>query len=175
VDIKRGQDRLVLVLPALKIAVKFPIIHLFLALRDFKHFSQEWGALKKYLMFPIETEAGLKGYLSRGVLSNWNEFWFYLKTRNPFLQPTYFSFFGFLNIQKCDEPCQSSDDNLWRQFIEIAGNSICQDPHHFYNHQNFCVYKNRLRMLDYGNRQVRDIITRHGTEIYEKFDVMIKP
>ena len=173
-DIKKGQDRIVIIFPALKIVVKLPVVHLIMAIKNFWRFSKKWDIFKKYLTFPVETLTGLKGLLFRGFYSNWNEFWFHLKTHNLFLQPTYFSLFGLLNIQKYDEPCRLDDDNLWHQFIEIAGNSISQDPHHFYNHINFCVHKQKLRMLDYGSRKVCDIIARHGANIYEKFDLAHK-
>lgn len=33
-----------------------------------------------------------------GFMANWSEFIFFVKTRNKFLLPTYFSFFGLINI-----------------------------------------------------------------------------
>ncbi len=172
VKINKGRDRIVLVFPLLRVAVKFPIIHFFAAVKPFfcRDTKGKWDYLKDYLTWPLETDGGFRGLLFRGLSANWNEFWFYQRTRNPFLQPTYFSLFGFLNVQRCDTPCRLQAVDLCYQLRELTSGRIVDDPHHFANPRNFCFYNGTLRMIDYGSRRTHGIITQYGQKIVESFN-----
>ncbi|MFH1111816.1 MAG: hypothetical protein V1712_01960 [Patescibacteria group bacterium] len=130
-QIKKGQDRVVVLFPYLGIAVKLPIIRFWLAVRllyrNIK--SGKWEHLKKDWQRPIEERSGFKGLLFRGLAANWGEFRFYWQTRNPFLQPTYLSL-GFVNIQRYDEPCNLQNVDLWYQLHELTNGDVFDDPHH---------------------------------------------
>lgn len=169
---KKGADRVVVIFPFLRIAVKFPIIRLWLAIRllyrDIK--SGKWERLSKDWSWPIEVRGGFKGLLLRGLAANWGEFLFYWQTRNPFVQPTYFSFFGLFNVQRADEPCRLKEDNLWCQLYELTNGQVFDDSHHFAEPRNFCFSNGKLRMLDYGSRKSRGVIARHGAMIVECFN-----
>jgi len=173
VQIRKGKDRIVFVFPLLRIAVKFPIIHFFIAVKPFFRCDtkgKKWEYLKKYLTWPLEAYGGFRGLLFRGISANWNEFWFYWKTRNSFLQPTYFSLFGLLNIQRCDEPCQLQEVDLWCQLYELTSGKVFGDSHHFANPRNFCFCDRKLRMLDYGSGRSHGVITQYGIKIVELFN-----
>lgn len=171
-NINKGKDRVVFVFPLLRVAVKFPIIHFFAAVKPFfrRDTKGKWDYLKKYLTWPLETYSGFRGLLFRGLSANWNEFWFYQKTRNSFLQPTYFSFFGLLNVQRYDTPCQLQSVDLWCQLYELTSGKVFDDSHHFENPRNFCFCNGTLRMLDYGSRRTHSVITQYGTKIVELFN-----
>jgi len=172
VKFKKGQDRVVVVFSSLGIAIKFPIIRLWLAVRllyrDIK--GGHWEHLKKNWGYPVEAFGGLRGILFRGLSANWGEFRFYWQTRNPFLQPTYFSLFGLLNIQRADAPCLLKDEDLWCQLHELTRGKVFDDSHHFANPGNFCFCNGKLRMLDYGSRKSRGVIALHGEKIVELFN-----
>lgn len=174
-QIKKGQDRIVFVFPSLRIVIKLPIIHVFLAFcPEFFRVAKEKGValeyLKRHLTYRLEILGGFWGLLLRGLIANWSEFCFYRKTRNPFLQPTYFSLFGFLNIQRYDEPCQMKDLNLWRHFCALTGNEVKNDPHHFRESHNFSLHNGKLRILDYGDRRTQKIVLKQGEKIAEFFN-----
>jgi hypothetical protein len=140
-QVKRGQSRIVFIFPLLRIVFKFPIIHPFVAVRPFFRRDikgKKWKYLKMYLSWPLEVYGSFRGLLFRGLSANWNEFLFYWKTRNQFLQPTYFSLFGFLNIQRYDKPCQLHEVDLWCQLHELTEGHVHEDGHVFANPHNFC-------------------------------------
>lgn len=169
---KKGADRVVVIFPLLGIAVKFPIIRLWSAIRLLRRCIQigEWKYFKKYWEGPIEAHGGFKAILLRGLTANWGEFLFWWQTRNPFVQPTYFSLFGFVNIQRADEPCLMKANDVWCQLLELTNNEVGADSHHFANPRNFCLSEGKLRMLDYGSRKSREVIARHSTTIMRLFD-----
>lgn len=170
---RKGRDRIVFIFPLVRVAVKFPIFHFFEATKLFFYRPKKggrWKYLKRYVFRQLGSNFGVKGLLFRGVSANWVEFLFYLKTKNSFLQPTYFSLFGLLNIQRCGEPCQLQEINLWCQLNELTNGKVYDDSHHFRNPHNFCFHKHRFRILDYGNRQGHDVIIQYGVKIVELFN-----
>lgn len=106
-----------------------------------------------------------------GLMANWNEFIFWLKTRNKFLLPTYFSFFGLINIQKKGEVL------IWEEgdfFVFLQRNSkekdqVFVDSHSFDNPQNFCIDNGKLKMIDYGSRHCRSFVVENWEQIQNNF------
>ena len=96
--------------------------------------------------------------LFRGLADNWMEFWFYVRTRNPFLQPTYFSLFGIFTVQRYGKPCPFRDIDLKHQLEELTDGRAREDGHHFFDSRNFTFNQGALRMIDYGNKQARKVI-----------------
>ncbi|OGG93353.1 hypothetical protein A2609_01525 [Candidatus Kaiserbacteria bacterium RIFOXYD1_FULL_47_14] len=176
-QIRKGNDRIVFVFPSLGIVVKLPIVHFFFAARCswqmFFHCGakgRRWKILKRYLEFPTKNMSSFRWFLFRGLSANWNEFRFYRKTKNPFLQPTYFSLFGLLNIQRFDEPCQLEETGFWWQLLELTNGKVSDDGHHFEEPRNFCFHNGKLRILDYGSRRTHDVVLQYGTKIVELFN-----
>lgn len=167
--IKMGADRLVFVFPRLGIVVKLAIIHFISAVRPF--FEYRWAYLRGYIQWPLESGHSLRRFLFKGLSANWNEFWFFRKTRNPLLQPTWFSFFGFLNIQKYGELCQLPKRGFWMQMYALTDGEAFADSHHFRNSENFGFSDDgKLRMFDYGSRKSHVVIERFGARIREQFN-----
>ncbi len=176
-QIKKGDDRVVVILPMLGIVLKFPIIHFWRFLRIFASCFKDpkrmlvrlcWG-----VTLPINYSLGFRGMLFKGLHANWCEFWFYWWTLNPFLQPTYFSLLGLLNIQRIGEPCLMEVEDVWCQLSGMNNSlqrDLWKDSHHFANPRNFCFYKGTIRMLDYGSSGSREVVALHGTHIVEHLD-----
>ncbi len=172
--IKKGHNRVVLVFPTLKFVVKFPIISFYQSCLGLIFYVEtgNWKLFKEEFRSTttVEKLGSLKYYLLRGLCANWGEFKFYRRTKNPFLQPTYFSFFGFLNIQRCDESCEIDSDNLWMQLLRLTNRYVWEDSHHFDNPDNFSFCNGKLRMHDYGSAGSQRVIELYGKTIFELFD-----
>ena len=160
-QVKTGSDRVVFLFPALGIAVKFPIIHFVVA------WELLFGGLKKYGWKLI---GGVLNLLFRGLADNWMEVWFYVRTRNPFLQPTYFSLFGIFTVQRYGKPCPFRDIDLKHQLEELTDGRAREDGHHFFDSQNFTFSQGALRMIDYGNKRARGVIADYGVRISKRFN-----
>ncbi len=169
---RRGGSRIVFIFPVFGIAIKFPIIHFFEAIRQFflRKRWRKWKYIKRYFSRPMESNFGFRGLLFGGLSSNWNEFCFYWKTKNSLLQPTYISFFGFFNIQRHGKACQLQHIDLWCQLNELTNEKVYDDSHHFANPHNFCFHDNKLQMLDYGSRRCQNVIMQYGKKIVELFN-----
>ena len=158
--VKWGKNRFVLVFPAAGVALKFPIVHLLRAARQF--FS--YGFQDPY---PGEVTKSLTEHLVKGIGDNWREFRFYLQTRHPFCQPTYFSFFGLLNLQQAAHPCRLSAQDLWSEIHAVTAGEAFKDAHHFSNPQNFCHDRSqRLKIIDYGHPTTAEIVQQYGTQLH---------
>lgn len=177
--IKKGRDRLVVVLPRLGVVVKFPLIRILVALRVAwlymrrpTHFVQN---LRFELDLPVEHMlSGIKGALARGVVNNWREWQLYRTTNHALLEPTYFSMLGFLNVQKYDAPYSGTSQALWAQLLELTDGAVWADVHHFCNPANFCVRRGTLLMVDYGGSKGVPVILAYGDKIRESFDPTLK-
>jgi len=108
--------------------------------------------------------------LADGFFSNWREFWFFITTRHPFVQPTYFSLFGAINIQRKGKECSLNDTDLWCQLMDLADKAVQKDEHHFDHPANFCLEDGRLTMSDYGSPACIEVIRAYGRRIQDSFD-----
>ena len=171
-QLKKGNNRIVFVFPRLKFVIKFPIINIFNTLRILVGYVKvgNWGFFKKEFEYNVETYHSVKYYLFRGIHANWKEFVFYQKTHNPFLQQTFFSFFGFVNIQKCDEVCTLKEVDMWVQLYRITSGYVFEDSHHFSNPNNFSFREGKLCIHDYGSMGSQRVISRYGLTILENFN-----
>jgi len=167
--IKKGKGRLVIVLPLLDVVIKIPLI------QGINFLIGVWKAFvgKTYTerLLKIDTE----NVYFRGVLENWREFTFWNHTQNPFLQPTYFSFFGLLNIQKFGKPHDIKDTDLLYQ-IQYYTKWFCWEHiHSFENPSNYCLDdEGKIRIVDYGNPYAQKVIERFGKECHEGISTTFK-
>jgi len=170
----KGNLRFVVLFPSLGIAVKFARIHLVSAISMFVR-DVFFLRLKK-LLFDLNISIncnGLWGYtrfLFGGIKANWKEFVFFKKTKNPFCQPTYFSFFGLFNIQKFGALCSIDERALSLQLDVITGYETRGDGHHFHCRDNFSFSDGKLTILDYGSAETQKVITEFGQRIHDTFD-----
>ena len=171
-EFHKGQNRWVAVFPKAGVVVKFPIVYLKVVLEaltvDLWRFG--WRGFKANWDTPMEAYGGFRSWLFKGLAANWMEFWLYVTTRNPFLQPTYFSLFGLVNVQRYGTPCPLKYVDVWCQLCELTNDQVWDDGHHFSNTQNFTFDGGVLRMLDYGSIKTRKVIRLYGEKIAQQFD-----
>lgn len=171
----QGRNRFVVIVPRLGIAIKFAKINVFKALKKLllNPLKAEKGrklARLKFQLFNSDFQAfkNFRYYLFRGIRNNLNERKFYQQTKHPILQPTYFSFFGLFNIQKASKvPLKNGEGSCWQFFVLVKINN---GYHTFQNPDNFCLEKNRIAILDYGDLNVQKTLLQFGDVFYEKFD-----
>jgi len=182
-EIHHGSHRLVVAFPHYGIAIKIAKIRPWSAIKSLA--SNFNGYLKGYYklsglitlwwlqLFGFKSE-GLhtaKSALFMGILDNWREFFYYRRTRNPFLQPTWISLFGFINIQRYGRPCDEACGDLYKSMYYLSERMIATDGHHFNDNRNFTLVSGHLRILDYGGRNTQQIISRYGRKIWSEFDL----
>jgi hypothetical protein len=108
---------------------------------------------------------GLRGCLLAGLNANWREYCFYKRSRNPFVWPTAFSFFGIINVQRIGTKCGYTTTEVWKTLYRIAGNDLFADNHCFANSDNFCVSKDKkLRLLDYASEGSQKVVLQYGEQ-----------
>lgn len=125
--------------------------------------------LKLLFQYGTENPYGIKGWLFGAILMNWREYLFYQNTRNQFLVPTAFSFYGLLNIQKYGALCQMDGQSFWGQMYQITNGDAIDDGHHFSEPRNF-AFDGTLRIFDYGNESTQVIVRNHGLNIVRLFN-----
>ncbi|MFA5124655.1 MAG: hypothetical protein WC473_02410 [Patescibacteria group bacterium] len=166
--LKQGYTRFVVLIPCLGIAIKIAKINLFKGLD--RLFIEPWE-IKGYVWYwfkyqlTIDSQHGdsFRHHLFRGINANWQEFRFYLKTKHPLLQPTYFSFFGLFNIQKIASAPLTTKSVPYFQFKALSPRA--KGEHNFDSPENFCLENNRLRILDYGDIDVREAVLADGDRL----------
>lgn len=65
------------------------------------------------------------------------------------------------------------EEDVWCQLSRMnktLRRDLWKDSHHFANPENFCFYKGKFRILDYGSSGSREVVTLHGAHIVENFD-----
>lgn len=111
-------------------------------------------------------------YLLGGIMANYYERKFYKQTKNPFVMPTYFSFFGLFNVQKRGEEVNFwESDSLWGYVCTNSQNidqPFC-DNHTLCEPKNFCIDNGKLKLVDYGNRQIAEFLRINGENLYNNF------
>lgn len=172
--VKKGQTRIVFLFPLIGIVIKIPIIRIFRAISPFFYLTPSLRGrrlkfFKKYVGYPVDA-GEFKWSLFDGICCNTNEYWFYKRTKNIFLQPTYFCLFGFLNIQKYGKVCELGETDFWCQLYELTNGRVFDSPHHFANPNNFCFCNGELRILDYGNCRTHGVILQYGEKIIKSFN-----
>ncbi len=117
-------------------------------------------------------------FLFDGIMSNYHEFVFSLSgEENSFATPTYFSFFGSLNIQKRGKEFRMGYDEFrfrLERILKTAGIlDTCEywnDSHTMNNPRNFCQNEQgKLCILDYGNIRLHNFLKEYGRLIQDNF------
>ncbi len=169
----KGSTRIVWPLPSLGLAVKFSRISILGLFEVFRFLIREtlipgrtWAGVKYFAWWlwrmPHQINTPLH-LLFWGILTNWREFVFYLTTRHPFLQPTYFSLLGLINVQKYGQAAQGH--LKLGLSLSITG-ALSHDGHHFFCAENFVISKTgAARLLDYGDPKTQHLIRTYGQEL----------
>lgn len=173
-EFKKGSARVVFIFPHLGLVIKLSRFYVWIAFKTFwKYTTQKkyWGLLKKWFTYDVVAIGGFKYLLCRGLRDNWHEYKYYTATKQVFLQPTYFSLFGFLNVQKYGEYQKMPFDILLHHFMDLTNGEAFKDAHHFASSRNFCFEKGKIKITDYGSSRTQEIITKWGEKIVADFDI----
>lgn len=181
--IKKGTSRLAICLPRLGLVVKLPLIRPWSFLKFFKssvlYFTKGYGCRFLKNTFWLDEDHDVMGNirytLLNGIFQNWQEYCLWRKTRSVFLEPTYFSLLGLVNVQQYGEELDVSAGTLWSQMLVYSEESVWSNGHHFSNPANFSYRDNSIRMVDYGGRGVREVVEKYGNVLSENFDPTKKP
>jgi hypothetical protein len=170
---KKGKDRFVLIFPTLGVVVKIPMIRILRALKAvfFKIRDRHWKGLARICSrWAPESLFAISAMLFKGIIANQREYVLWKRSHNPFLQPTFFSFFGLFNIQAYGKPYEGHEPDLWIQIRKITREEAYCNPHQFSEPHNYCIVNGKLRILDYGGGRSARIILRYGKKIVDEFD-----
>src|SRR3989339_879833 len=148
-EIKQGSSRFVIILGCF--VFKFPKIMVWVCLKDFP---------------------GLRYYLLNGIISNFKEYLFWLKYKNNFCEPTFFSLLGFVNIQRFSPPYNLLNKKDFWLKIRMVQNYDWDDGHHFCNSNNFNIRDGKILIVDYASSKTQRVILKHGQNIIRHFSVL---
>lgn len=96
--IAKGRKRTVYIFD--DFVVKIPIVRYRLAFSIAMWWIRHGIFWKNIIEYDHYCYGTVQIFLFRGLAENWNEFELFCKTKHCFLVPTYFSFFGLINVQK---------------------------------------------------------------------------
>jgi hypothetical protein len=137
---------------------------------------KKWLKWAAWLGKDTDTIGNIRYTLLNGTYQNWQEYRLWQRTRSSFLEPTFFSLLGLINVQKYgDQFTGISDDALWSQLLELSDQAVWSNVHHFANPENFSFRDETIRMLDYGGRGVEEVVVQHGEHIARHFNLSKKP
>lgn len=165
-----GETRRVVTLESFGIVIKLPRVYVRGSIWSLCNSASSLKFLWSNLWWSSEIHSSVRWFLFRGISHNWHEYRFWRKTRNPFLQPTYFSLLGLINIQKFGQICVLKDIDVWCQLQEITELGCHPDGHTFERAENFVMENDEIRIVDYGSPGAREIVTKHGDNISRLFD-----
>lgn len=166
-----GTSRVVIAVPNYGIVIKIARIRIIQAIRELPdyikcfHIWRKVSLQSRSLITPF-------GYIMRGIIENWGERSFYKFTKNPLLQPTYFSILGLVNIQRYSKPLEGVGFSIASTLWKISGfdERVADDRHHFCNSKNFTKDEAvKLRMLDYGFKKTQEVIFAYGERLHNEF------
>ena len=168
-----GTTRFVIVFAWL--AVKFPKMQIWTFLElmycAVKYYCPEKDAHNIGIVGCLFDEAILwcRPLLYESIISNWQEFIFY----HRLCEPTYFSLFGLINIQRVSPDIKGFNEETFWAEMEKVDRRIEQDTHHFKYVENFSVRDGKIFMRDYGSVQTQDTILLFGDKITKHFEEVL--
>jgi hypothetical protein len=172
----KGSSRYVLVIPFLKIVLKFPVVSSPYAILEgvinrcenaIKH--NTWPLARKIIFGSADKWLSVRWGLLRGIVANWREYRFYKNSDSPLLWPTYFSLFGLVNVQPMAMCHPTWKSGVWPFVRETTLQMAYDDSHVFSEMPNYTVDDTgHLRIIDYANPRGQAVITKYGKEIYAK-------
>ena len=195
----KGNSRFVLAIPALGVALKIGRIHWDQVLKTLKrakkshkrylrdrkidYCSEPLGRffLRELLEYTVDDSRdyrpSIKMSLFGGMVDSWREWRFYKKHRSlrELLHPTYWSFFGLLNIQKYGKPMKARSlmdpkcGELYGCYFKVVGAPLNKDAHHFFYEGNFHYRDGKVLFLDYGGLATQKILSEYCVEILRRF------
>lgn len=190
-EVGRGTARIVVSLPWLGLAFKFPIIirpdSLRTLWRSHEPLRRElrlllkspWNFRKNRGWLSVAFEYAGNGWRTfirdYGLTQNILERGFYKRAtclELMLLQPTYFSLLGLVNVQKYGTPSAKDCDTVAYYLSHLALRDIrYYDGHHFHHAWNYTgLEEGRVRLLDYGSTRVQDNISEGALRLLQQYD-----
>lgn len=140
------------------VVIKIARIRPFRWVSRFFYWKGNGGVTQKLQTINQSRTLAILYYFFNGVLANLEEYRFYNRYPNKQIAPTFFSFFGLVNIQAKGTPIKRYDlPNC--PFREFAGTEIDLS-----NVQHFGWIEGRICLLDYGNGQVNNLLVGSSPE-----------
>lgn len=171
-QIKYGTSRIVLLLPMLGLAIKFPRVYARIAFGNMWDFvrNRQWSDLYAFFFEYDYEQTSFSYFILKGFIDNLSERRFYRRTRNSYAWPTFFSLYGALNIQILGNTLGRESKSIYKKIYSIVGQNIIRDGHCFENGENFCRSKDgNVYLLDYASRTSQEILSKHGEELRSAF------
>lgn len=175
---KKGTTRVVLVIPALGICLKFARIRPWIAVRE----TWRWlwiggefnpGLACKYLMQPVGRQYSIRGLVLRGLYDNLDEARFSWKLSHPVLAKTYASI-GFVNVQEFVVPVGLTLGAHFRRLENVIGYDAIMhsgDTHAF-EKKNFGTRGGKAVVLDYASLAMQNVLDESADKIHEELDLV---
>lgn len=157
-----GRWRWVIALPPLGIVLKFPRFHpLEWLFHLYLYRKIRW---KVWCASELNAQSAFYRYSIGGLSDNFGEWLFYLRHPHPFLQPTYFSLFGLMNVQRygapLDEVHERENQRMYRWSL-MTDFGVSKDNHTFGSNKNFCLdHDGNIHILDYGQKRTQRVLLR---------------
>lgn len=148
------------------------------AIKYFVSESKAKGVFNKYFCSAL---VSIFSPVFEGIVANWNECWFYYKSKNPFLVSTAISLFGIINFQKKVEAIEGSVNPIGSFPFNLIGEKAISYEieikdsrsrtlffHNLFGPNNFGWDKDGyLVILDYGSKSIFGFILQHGEELHK--------
>jgi len=171
--IKTGEDRIVIVFPQLGFVLKVARFGFCILLQSFKRMRKSKSAnRRKYFVVDIRSTCSA---FHKALGENLRERKVWKNTKSIFLVPTWFSFFGLVNIMAYAKKVLTDDEyygsDLLMQISYYSGFSWCVNLHAFENGSNFCIDEfGKVKMLDYGFKKSEEFIANWGQKLYDSIE-----
>jgi hypothetical protein len=174
---KKGTSRVVLVIPALGICLKFARIRLWTALRGTFHWPRVRARSVAYLAlrfwrYSMNDPGGGKGLVLRGIRDNLREGLFSIRRSHSVLARTYVTL-GFVNVQEAVGPCLIEYDEHFRRLARIVGYELifCSGDVHAFEGKNFGVRGGKAVVLDYASLAIQNVLIDRADQIHDELDL----
>ena len=175
--ISKGSTRLVVIFPFMGFVIKFPLPKPIVFTKSFfralKYKVKGETKLWEFV-FAMDKDGtyttNIRLTLLNGIYHNWKEYKLWRMTRSSFLEPTFFSLFVLINIQKYGKPLEVHYGTLWHQMLNYSNGQVWDNGHHFSNPNNFSFLNGNIKMIDYGDFGIEKVVIKYGDEIVRLFD-----
>lgn len=174
---KVGTSRVVLVVPALGICLKFARIQLLGAIGGtWDHATMRPGGrfsfslALAYWKYSIKSGYGARIQLFRGLRDNVREWWYSVRRPHPVIARTYLTL-GFVNVQERVEEGRG-DRRAEVALRIIAGPEIVLSDQHAFDPKNFGVRAGKAVVLDYGSLAMQKVLDLHADRIHNEIDLV---
>ncbi len=178
--VKFGSNRIVFALPKIGVVIKVPNPRLVGLVRigyDFQdgtrrniYFTPKYIFHNSPLLFNRA-----KSNFRAGRKANSEEFKFFRKNKFVILRPSYFSLFGFLNIQKFGHVLDKKEFALFVSKMQMQmyelNETFHNEIHHFSNPGNYVLENGAVQLVDYHTKSVCDLIEEYASQLEKIFKI----